>query len=148
MDKEKFDKLNEESNREGSNSVKVAIALGLAVRHVLTPPDKKEPDLDVFSTVLAKGLGAMRAQIISEVLMKISDDGKVFSIPNNGEDFKTHVALFTALANSFADHTIMDFMKKAEEVSGGMIKSELVDKTDPRVGGAPAPSAPHGSTVH
>jgi hypothetical protein len=147
MDKAEFEKLNEDFNRDGSNSQKVAAALGSAVRYVLTPPEKGEPDLAMFVEVFTNGLVALRAQIISETLLLISDQGRAFSVPNNAEDLKASLAMSTMLANQYADATIMTFMKKAEEASKGMIKTELVDKGDPRVTPTP-PSAPQGSTVH
>lgn len=98
--KDKENKSFEEWQKElnlSSNSQKVATALAACVMAFVTKPEKDRQSLEVFADVMTKGCSAIRGSVIIETLMKVSNDGKDFSIPNDGERFKERVSMASTL---------------------------------------------------
>lgn len=143
--KEEADKFNAEMNQQCGNSEKVAMALGAGIKSIF---EKEKPSLDDFANLFLNGMSALRAQIIFEVLMKVSNDGKAFSVPNNGEHLKELMAIFAMHAARYANATLADFKDVVEKVAPDRVAVEMIDDpNDPRINPTPA-SAPEGSTVH
>jgi hypothetical protein len=151
MDKKEWDEKVDRLNRS-TNDYKAFAAMTVAVDEVyrrhgeVSTPEQEKRRTEDLSKVWVLGASAFRMQIIMDLFKVLTEEGKVFNVPNNGEELKYLLMMAMFHGGKHADEATKKFMDFVSKEFPERICYEMTSADDPRV--APYPSPAPGEKLH